>query len=113
MRERRKHPRIPLVSIARLTRRGVEAARPVVIRDISTHGVGIYSDEAYLENELVLIHFSLSAAEGTLTDSMAGEVAWISPLPDGIHYTVGIRFDQMEIEKPKLYVHIKQLEEAT
>ncbi|TAK10238.1 MAG: PilZ domain-containing protein [Candidatus Manganitrophaceae bacterium] len=111
MPERRKYPRIPLISIARLTPQGMETVRSVLVRDISTHGVGIYSEEPYEKGELVVIHLALAAGqEETITESIAGEVAWVAPLPDGTHYSVGIRFDKMEIEKPRLYEHIKQLE---
>ncbi len=72
MHDRRKHPRIPIISIARLTRHGVEEARSVLIRDISTHGVGIYSEEAYQKGDLVLVAFSFSAGPETVAESIAG-----------------------------------------
>lgn len=108
--ERRLHPRIPLISIARLSRQGIEAKSSVLVRDISTHGLGIYSREAFNKEELVLVELSLPTDEGTLEESILGEVAWIAPLSDGIHHAVGIRFDAMEKEKPKLYAQIKRLE---
>lgn len=111
MDDRRKHPRIPLISIARLTRQGIEVSHSVLVRDISTHGVGIYSEELYEKGELVLIDFALSAGDETVTESVAGEVAWVEPLPDRAHYAIGVRLDALQIEKPKLYQFIKRLEE--
>ncbi len=111
MDDRRKHPRVPLISIARLTRQGLQEATTVLVRDISTHGLGIYSEEAYQNGDLVLIEFSLTAGDETVSESIMGEVVWIAPLPDKAHHAVGIRFDRMMEEKPKLYAHIKHLEE--
>lgn len=112
MTERRKHPRIPIVSIARLTHQGMETEKSVLVRDISTHGVGIYTEERYQQGDLVVIHFDLTGDRSeTITESVAGEVAWITPLPDGAHYAVGIRFENMEVERPKLFAYVKRLEE--
>lgn len=114
MHDRRKHPRISIISIARLTAQGLEAASSVLVRDISTHGVGIYSEEAYQKGDLVVIRLALpTEPHETITDSIAGEVAWIAPLPDGTHYAVGIRFDNMKVERPRLYAHIKHLEKMS
>jgi Tfp pilus assembly protein PilZ len=114
MLERRKHPRIPLISIARLTRQGLQSMSEVLVRDICTHGIGIYTQEAYEKGDLVLIHLALTADHHeTIAESIMGEVVWIAPLSDGTHYAVGIRFDRMEHEKPNLYAHIKHLEEMS
>lgn len=112
MQDRRKYPRIPIVSIARLTLQGMEAEQPVLVRDISTHGVGIYSEEPYQQGDLVVIHLALTDSQfETITESVAGEVAWVTPLPDGAHYAVGIRFENMAVERPKLYTYVKRLEQ--
>lgn len=111
MQDRRKSPRIPIVSIARLTLEGMEKEKSVLVRDISTHGVGIYTEEAYQQGDLVVIHLVLTGdLSETITESVAGEVAWVTPLPDGTHYAVGIRFEDMEVERPKLYAYVKHLE---
>lgn len=62
----------------------------------------------------MVIHPALPAdPHETIIDSIAGEVAWTSPLPDGTHYAVGIRFDNMKVERPRLYAHIKHLEKMS
>ncbi|MBI3804693.1 MAG: PilZ domain-containing protein [Nitrospirae bacterium] len=112
MDERREHVRIPLVSIARLTPQGLDSKRLVSIRDISTHGVGIYNcEEEYQKGEIVVIELHLTDADEALSDSISGEVVWVTPIHDGTRRSVGIRFDHMEQEKPKLYAFIKRLEE--
>lgn len=112
MQDRRKHPRIPIVSIARLTLQGMEAEKPVLVRDISTHGVGIYTEEAYQQGDLVVIHLALTGERfESVTESVAGEVAWVTPLPDGTHFAVGVRFEDMAVERPKLYAYVKRLEQ--
>lgn len=114
MHDRRKYPRIPIVSIARLTLQGMEAEKPVLVRDISTHGVGIYTEEAYQHGDLVVIHLALTDDQfEVITESVAGEVAWVTPLPDGTHYAIGIRFDDMAVERPKLYAYVKRLEKMS
>lgn len=111
MHNKRKHRRIPLISIARLTRRGLQSMSEVLVRDICTHGIGIYTQEAYEKGDLVLIHLVLATDHHeTIAESIMGEVVWVAPLSDGTHYAVGIRFDRMEEEKPNLYAHIKHLE---
>jgi Tfp pilus assembly protein PilZ len=110
--DRRNHPRIPIISIARLTQQGMEAARSVLVRDISTHGVGIYTEEAYRQGDLVVIHLAFTRDPSeTVTESVAGEVVWVTPLPDGTHYAVGIRFENMEVERPRLYAYVQRLEQ--
>jgi len=112
MTERRKYPRILIVSIARLTHEGMESERSVLVRDISTHGVGIYTEEPYRQGDLVVIHLALTDDRfEVITESVAGEVAWGTPLPDGTHYAIGIRFDDMAVERPKLYAYVKHLEQ--
>lgn len=111
MLERRSHPRIPLISIARLTRQGMESINDILVQNICTHGIGIQSQEEYHKGEFVLIHLTLSTNHHEVLDeSVIGEVVWANPLPDGVHYAAGIRFYRMEEEKPNLYAHIKHLE---
>jgi Tfp pilus assembly protein PilZ len=112
MLDRRNHPRIPIVSIARLTYQGIEAEKSVLVRDISTHGLGVYTDEAYQQGDLVVVRLSLTGdLSETIAESIAGEVVWVTPLPDGAHYAIGIRFENMEVERPKLYAYVKRLEQ--
>ncbi|WDT75896.1 MAG: PilZ domain-containing protein [Candidatus Manganitrophus sp.] len=111
MRSKRKRARIPLISIARLTPEGMELKEYVLIRDISTDGLGIYSKQRYRKGDLVLVELTLTIQEEKIIESVSGKVVWVAPLPDQNHFAVGIQFEKMQLEKPKLYAHIKKLEE--
>lgn len=114
MRNKRGYPRIPCISIARLIRQGMESASEVLVRDICTHGVGIYTLEEYKQGEFVLVNITLPTdRHETLTESLTGEVVWTAAMQDGIHFAAGLRFDQMEKKRPGLYAHIKHLEERS
>ncbi|MBI3804634.1 MAG: PilZ domain-containing protein [Nitrospirae bacterium] len=112
MQNRRTRARVPVISIARLTPQGVQSKQYVLVRDISTEGLGIYSQEKYQKGDLVLIELTLTHENEKINESIPGEVVWTQPLPDKVHYAVGIRIDSMELEKPKLYEQIKLIEES-
>jgi Tfp pilus assembly protein PilZ len=64
------------------------------------------------KGDTVLVHLALPTGYETLSESIMGEVVWVTPLPRRGDYGVGIRFDEMEKKKPRLYKHIKFLEGA-
>lgn len=112
MADRRKIPRTPLTSIVRLSIEGRQTEVKSLVRDISTHGIGICSGrEVYRRGDIVCVRLALSHAYETLSESITGEVVWVTVLPRRGDYEVGIRFEQMEEEKPRLFHHIRLLEE--
>lgn len=111
MRSKRKRARIPLISIVRLTPEGMQSKEYVLIRDISTDGLGIYSKERYRKGDLVLVELTLTVQDEKIIETVSGKVVWTVPLPDQNHFAVGIQFEKMELERPKLYAQIKKLEE--
>lgn len=112
MENRRKSTRIPLITIARINRQGLESASEALVRDICTHGIGIYTKESYKKGDLILVHIALTTDKNeTLDESIMGEVAWVSTMPGEYSYAVGIRFSNMIPEKPRLYNYIKHLEQ--
>ena len=115
MENRRKHPRIPVVATARLTRQGAQDKTFAIVRDISAQGIGIHTKEAYQKGELLFVYISIVTDDKeTMNEVLIGKVAWVAPGKEEteMKYMVGLVFDKMDLEKPKLYAYIKQLENA-
>lgn len=112
MEDRRRHFRIPFVMTVHTTRKGTQKASEAFVRDICTHGMGIYTSEAYEKGDLLLIDISLQDdKKGQIRESILGEVAWVEHLQEGNKYALGIRFEHMDKEKPRLYEQIRRLEQ--
>lgn len=112
MDDRRKHLRTAITSVARLIIEGQQTEFKSLVRDISTHGIGICSgSEAYRRGDIVCVRLALPQGYETLAESITGEVVWVARLPRRGDYGIGIRFEQMEREKPRLFQHIRLLEE--
>lgn len=112
MEDRRRHLRIPFVMTVQTTRKGIQKTGEAFVRDICTHGMGIYTDEAYEKGDVLLIDISLQDdKKGQIKESIQGEVAWVEHLQEGGKYAVGIRFDGLDREKSTLYEHIRRLEQ--
>ncbi|MDC4228281.1 MAG: PilZ domain-containing protein (plasmid) [Candidatus Manganitrophus sp.] len=110
MADRRKHQRTPITSIVRLAIQGEQTEVRALVRNISTHGIGICSGrEIYRQGDIVCVRLALPHGYETLTESISGEVVWVTSLPRRGDYGVGIRFEQMEKEKPRLFHHISSL----
>lgn len=112
MEDRRRHPRIPFVMTVQTTRKGTQKTSEAFVRDICTHGIGLYTDEAYEKGDVLLIDISFqNDKKEQIKESIMGNVVWAERLPEGGKYAVGIRFNSMEREKPRLYAHIRRLEQ--
>ncbi len=112
MEDRRRHPRIPFVMMVQATRNGTQKTSEAFVRDICTHGIGRYTDEAYEKGDVLLIDISLEDEnKEQIRESILGDVVWVERLQEGSKYAVRIRFDGMDTEKSKLYEHIRRLEQ--
>ena len=112
MENRRKAPRVPLITIARITPHGLQSTSDAYVRDISTGGIGIYVKGRYQVGDILLVKVSIKADDGgIIKESLTGRVAWVRPLEEG-HCAVGIEVAHMEQKHPKLHAYVKQQEEA-
>lgn len=112
MHNRRRNLRIPFVSISSLTRLEPQSTSSILVQDICKHGMRLLSKEEFRKGESVLVQLIFSTdLQEKINDSIVGEVVWTNPLPDSIHYAVGIRFDDVEVEKPELYTYVKRLQQ--
>lgn len=110
---RRKHLRIPMVMTVHITRKGAQTAAEAFVRDICTHGMGVHTNEVYKKGDVLLIDIALlNDKKEEIKGSIRGEVAWVEPLQEGGKYAVGIRFEHLDTEKPKLYEQIRRLEQS-
>ena len=111
MENRRKHPRIPLATMARISPHGLQNTVDALVRDISTDGMGVYVKGPYQKGDVLLVKVSIKTDEGEVINaSLHGLVAWATPLPETNQYAVGMEFHNMEKKNPALYAYIKRLE---
>ena len=110
MQNHRKYPRIPVVMLVRLTPRGAEQASDALVREICTHGMGIYTQDQYKKGDLLVAEVSFVTLKGDINESILSEVVWVNPIEGSDQYAVGLRFEGLEKEKPKLYAYLKYLE---
>ncbi len=111
MENRRKSPRIQLITMARLTPHGLQSTAEAYVRDISTGGIGVYVKGRYQVGDILLVKVSFKTAEGEMIkESLTGRVAWTQPLEEG-QLALGIEIANMERKHPKLYAYLKQQEE--
>lgn len=110
MENRRKAPRIPLITMARITPHGLQTSAEAFVRDISAGGIGVYVKGRYQAGDLLLVKVSLKTADGeAIREALTGRVAWTQSLEEG-QFAVGIEIADMEREHPKLHAYIKQQE---
>ena len=112
MDNKRKAPRIPVISMARITPHGLQTSNEALVRDICTHGMGVYVKSPYQKGDALLIKIALQTDEKDLiNETLMGRVAWVTPFQGEYKYAAGIEFHEMEKKNPKLYAYIKHLEE--
>lgn len=111
MSNRRKSIRISLVSIAHITPHGLQDRSDVIVRDLSTGGMGGYVDHPCQKGDVLSVKIKLITADNAvIVASLTACIAWIETLEDGKRYAIGLEFKEMERSNPKLYKHLKGLE---
>ncbi len=111
MDNRRRHPRIPLVTMARISPHGIQKPVNALVRDISTEGMGVYAEGPYQKGDVLLVEISIKTDRGEIiSEALLGMVAWTTPLQETNRYAVGLEFHNMEKKNPVLYAYIKHLE---
>ncbi len=116
MENRRRAMRIPVASIAHVTPHGLDQTIDVMIRDLSTSGMGCYVNHACQKGDMMLTKIKLDLPgedEGVLSASLMGQVVWVKALHDEKKYAIGLEFRDMEKRHPSLYAHLKMLEKSS
>jgi hypothetical protein len=109
----RRYPRIPLSTRIHYTHQGYQQWNDALVRSISTHGMGIYTDKRIQKGDRLVIALSLLTDEReSLHESILGEVTWAGTGEEKKRYTAGIYFGEIEEKHPKLYAYLKRLEAA-
>lgn len=109
----RRYPRIPLTARVRFTPPGVEQWCGALVRSISTHGLGMYTDQRVNKGDHLLIELSLVTDENEpLHETILGEVVWADSGEVKKRYTLGIYFGDISEKHPKLSGYLKRLEAA-
>jgi len=111
--DKRISDRVPLATIALITRKDGQSCHGAIVRDICAHGIGIYTNRVYKTGDRVLIELTLpTEREGVRRESIPAEVAWVEPLPGTDQYVVGMRFGPIHDEKSKLSEYIHYVERS-
>ncbi len=110
MQNQRQFPRIPVVMLVRLSPRGAQKTHKALVREICSHGMGIYTEDTYKKGDFLVAEISFVTRQGDIEESVFAEVVWVKPIEEANEYAVGLRFNGLETEKPKLYAHLKYLE---
>lgn len=96
--------------MARISPHGLQSTTDALVRDVSTHGMGVYVKGPYQKGDFLLVKISLKTDEGEkINASLTGRVAWAAPIEEG-QYAVGIEFNDLEAKHPALYAYIQRLE---
>lgn len=110
---RRRYPRIPLVAPVRFTDDRLHLTGRAVLRQIATHGAGLYTAEPVEKGDRLLVELSLVTDRNeSLNESILGQVVWSAPLAAEGRRSVGVFFEKLEEDHPKLYSYVSRLEEA-
>lgn len=113
MENRRKKMRIPVASLAHITPHGLQKGSEVMVRDLSTEGMGCYVDHVCQKGDMMLIKIKLDLPgedAGVIQASLMGQVVWVKPMNEEKKYAIGLEFRDMQARNPKLYAHIRDLE---
>ena len=109
----RRYPRIPLTTRVRITPPGIEKWSGALIRSISTHGMGLYTDNRVRKGDLLVIELSLVTDENeALHELILGEVVWAATGEAKKRYTAGVYFGDIQEKHEKLHAYLKRLEAA-
>ena len=109
---RRLHPRIPFEMPVRFTDQKTFESAEAEARNISTHGIGLFTAVRVQKGDLLLIEVSLADAQNTrLHEAVLGEVVWVRPEGDR-GYSAGVFCARMQKDHPRLYSHLRYLEET-
>ncbi len=113
MQNRRRNVRIPIATIAHITPHGLQRGSEVMVRDLSTEGMGCYVDHACQKGDMMLVKIKLDLPgknSGVIQATLMGQIIWVKLMDEEKKYAVGLEFRDMESRHPELHTHLKDLE---
>lgn len=111
MQDRRKSPRFPIANVANITANGPQGNSEVLVRDLSTTGMGCSGDIFYNKGDRVQVTIKLpTSTNDVIEESLTGKIAWVAKFEEEKEreYAYGIEFNDMESRNPKLYAYIRE-----
>jgi len=105
--------RIPIATIAHITPHGLQKGSEVMVRDLSTEGMGCYVDHACQKGDMMLVKIKLDLPgddSGVIQATLMGQIIWVKLMNEEKKYAVGLEFRDMESRHPKLHEHLQDLE---
>ncbi len=112
MENKRKNIRIPIATIAHITPHGLQKGSEVMVRDLSTEGMGCYVDHACQKGDMMLVKVKLDLPgedSGVIQATLMGQIIWVKLMNEEKKYAVGLEFRDMASRHPRLYEYLKDL----
>jgi len=96
----------------RCTREGQSTGADAEVRDLSTHGIGVYLQGPVQKGDRLVFELPLLTDGTWIQEAVLGEVVWVVPRGEKGEYYAGIYIDQMQKTHPRLFAHLRHLEDA-
>ncbi len=110
MDDRRKSIRIPVATVAHITPHGLESSTKVMVRDLSTSGMGCISEHPYQKGDVLRVKIKLTTEnKEAIVETLTARIAWVSEI-NVQKYALGIEFHDVELKNPNLYAYVMNLE---
>lgn len=111
MDNRRKSLRIPVVAIASVIQEDKQSTAKILIRDLSTTGLGGYINCPCQRGDRFLVNLKLNTSDNEVVeDQLSGEICWSTEIDKGEKYAFGLVFRGMELKNTPLHHYLKTLE---
>ncbi len=114
MEERRKSLRIKMASMAQVTPHGLQTAIDIMVRDLSTGGMGGYADRPFRPGTMLLFKITLKTENNSvIAERLQAKIAWTTKMDGEGKHAFGAEFLDMETNNPRLYAYLQDLEKAS
>lgn len=114
MEERRKSLRIKMATMAQVTPHGLQTAIDIMVRDLSTGGMGGYADRPFRPGTLLLLKITLKTEDNSvIAERLQAKIAWTTKIDGDGKYAFGAEFLNMEKNNPRLYAYLKDMEKVS
>lgn len=108
----RRYLRMPIAGIARVTLKNTQITTRFFIRDISIGGMKCNSIDSYKKGDNLQVKIELTTpSKKVITGSINGQIRWSTKGDEGINNVFGLEIHEMKSQQPRMYAHLKELEE--
>lgn len=109
----RKAQRVRIAKIANISIDGIQETTKVIVRDLSTTGMGCITDRVFNKGDTLQVEIELNTSTGkVIKESLTGIVARVTKHETEKKHTFGMEFRDMEKRYPRIYAYIKRLEDS-